>query len=184
MEPFRRRRGVYVAGFTADEAQVVRDLIDQLRVLLDRRREAAPTDPLAELTGISAGPADAPDDPALARLLPDFHADDAELSAGLRQLREPELLALKDDAAAVLLQTLPVQGGQVRLDAQQAEQWMRTLNDLRLVLAERLHLTDDPDSAESGAEPAVLHQDPTGHARALYQIYGWLSAVLDSLVTA
>lgn len=184
MQPFRRKRGQYVAEFTADEAQVVRDLIDQLRILLDRRRDDAPVDPLAELTGISAGPAAAPEDPALARLLPDFHADDAELSAGLRQLREPELLALKDSAAAVLLDTLPVQGGEVRLDEQQAEQWMRALNDLRLVLAERLHLADDPHSAESGAEPAVLHKDPTGHARALYQIYGWLSAVLESLATA
>ena len=60
-----------------------------------------------QLTGMTLGPSTPPQDPAVARLLPDFHAEDAELSAGLRVLHEPELIAAKDAAAVALLDSLP-----------------------------------------------------------------------------
>ena len=43
--------------------------------------------------------------------------DDADLSAGLRSLHEPELIEAKDAAAALVLETLPEAGGRVELTA-------------------------------------------------------------------
>lgn len=159
------------------EATLIADLVDQVRQLLAGRRDERPQDPLAQLTGLVVGPADAPEDPALARLLPDFHAEDPELSAGLRQLREPGLIEAKDAAARTLLDTLPLGGGTVRLDREQATAWMTALNDVRLAMSERLQITDDD-------EPPAVRADPDGPAAAMYATYRWLSAVLDSLVVA
>ncbi|WP_029135468.1 DUF2017 domain-containing protein [Nakamurella lactea] len=177
MHGFRRRFAKVTATLEPMEATLIADLVDQVRQLLAQRRQDRPQDPLAQLTGITVGPADTPDDPALARLLPDFHAEDAELSAGLRQLREPELIEAKDTAARTLLDTLPPGGGTVRLDEAQANAWMTALNDVRLAMAERLQITDDD-------EPAAVRADPDGPAAAMYATYRWLSAVLDSLVAA
>lgn len=178
MIPFRRSFGKLSGQFDAAEAALIADLVDQLRELLARRRNDAPSDPLVELTGIRSGPAQAPEDQALQRLLPDFNREDATESAMLRQLYEPELLAAKDSAARMLLDTLPPGGGGVRLDDEQAAAWMTCLNDLRLVLAERIGIeTED-------TEPQAVVEDPAGPAAAMYAAYGWLSAVLDSLVTA
>lgn len=178
MQGFVRRRGHLVAHLEPLEATLIADLVDQLRQLLAERRSQAPADPLAELTGMTLGPSTVPQDPALARLLPDFHADDADLSAGLRQLREPELIAAKDAAAVTVLDTVARGGGTVRLDDRQATAWMTALNDVRLAMAARLQITEDD------AEPALVAADPQGPAAAMYGTYRWLSAVLDSLVTA
>ena len=57
------------------------------------------------------GPSTRPDDRVLARLLPDFTTEDPDLAAGLRSLHEPELIEAKDNAAALVLETLPESGG-------------------------------------------------------------------------
>ncbi|MFN8200763.1 MAG: DUF2017 domain-containing protein, partial [Nakamurella multipartita] len=113
MRPFHRRFGKYSASFEPAEATLIADLVDQVRQLLAGRRAEAPSDPLAQLTGMTMGPASKPQDPAVARLLPDFHAQDEQLSSGLRVLHEPELIATKDAAAVALLDTLPRGGGPV-----------------------------------------------------------------------
>ncbi len=178
MHGFRRRFGRVTATLEPLEATLIADLVDQVRELLAGRRQDAPEDPLATLTGMAVGSAAKPEDPALARLLPDFHADDPALSSGLRQLREPDLIAGKDAAAVTLLDTLPRGGGTVRLDEDQTTAWMTALNDVRLAMSERLGIVADD------AEPAEVLADPDGPAAAMYATYRWLSAVLDSLVTA
>ena len=70
----------------------------------------------------------------LARLLPDFTTEDADLAAGLRSLHEPALIEAKDAAAALVLETLPESGGKVALTAEQADSWLAALNDVRLAL--------------------------------------------------
>lgn len=178
MRPFRRRLGRYVATFEAIEASMLAELVDQVRHLLANRRAQAPADPLAQITGMSTGPATAPQDPVTARLLPDFHHDDPDLSSGMRLLREPDLIAAKDQAAVALLDSLPRGGGTVRLDGPTAEYWLRALNDLRLALGVRLEITDDD------AEPEAATADPGDPTYAMYMTYRWLSAMQDSLVTA
>ena len=108
-----RRR--LVATLDAQEAAVLRGLIDEVRRMLDARSTEQPRDELAEITGLDTGPSTRPDDPVLARLLPDFATDDADLSGALRSLHEPELIAAKEAAAAVVLETLPGGGGRVEL---------------------------------------------------------------------
>ncbi|GAA1999239.1 DUF2017 domain-containing protein [Nakamurella flavida] len=176
MRPFRRRLGRYFASFTAEEASLVSDLVDQVRQLLAGRRAQAPDDPLVAMTGMVVGSSRPPEDPAVARLLPDFSTDDAELSSALRVLREPELIALKDGAAVALLDSLPRGGGTVRLDEDAAQSWIGALNDVRLALGVRMDLTDD------GPPPGA--DDPQSPEAAMYATYRWLSAVQDSLVTA
>ena len=75
-----------------------------------------PADELAVLTGMRTGPSTRPTDRVLARLLPDFTTEDADLAAGLRSLHEPELIEAKDGAAAEMLAGLPARGGRVELD--------------------------------------------------------------------
>ena len=177
VRPFRRRLGRYTAVFEASEASLIADLVDQVRQLLAGRRSETPPDPLAELTGMTVGPSTPPTDPAVARLLPDFTTDDAELAAGLRVLHEPEVIAVKDAAAVTLLDSLPRGGGQVRLDDVTATAWITALNDVRLALGVRLEITEDE-------VPPPGIEDPESAEAAMYATYRWLSAVQDSLVTA
>lgn len=176
MRPFRRRFGKYVGSFEPAEAALIADLVDQVRQLFSHRRSQGSDDPLVRLTGMAVGSSERPTDPALARLFPDFSADDADLSAGMRSLHEPSMLAAKDRAAVTLLDTLPRSGGQVRLDETTAMAWSQALNDVRLALGTRLEITDD-EAVPPGAQEADSPQ------AAMYSTYRWLSAVQDSLVT-
>ncbi|MTD13350.1 DUF2017 family protein [Nakamurella sp. YIM 132087] len=176
MRPFRRFGGRYRASFEAVEVTVLSDLVDQVRQLLAGRRSEAPDDPLVAMTGIATAPSTTPEDPALARLLPDFHREDPELSAGLRALREPEIIAGKDSAAVAVLDSLPPGGGAVHLDEDQARQWIAALNDVRLALGVRLEITDETDTV---MDTAGERPEPE---QAMFHTYRWLTYVQDSLV--
>lgn len=178
MRPFRIDDGRVRAGFDPAEAVILTDLLEQLRSLLAARRAARSDDPLAGLTGLAVGPSAAPEDPAVARLLPDFHRDDTQLASGMRMLHEPEVIAAKDDAARTVLAQLPADGGEVSLDQSSARQWMVALNDLRLALGTRLGIVSDDEV------PEVATGDPRGGEYAMYLTYQWLSAVLESLTRA
>lgn len=173
MRGWRRSVGGSVTTkLDGQEAALLRGLVGQVKTMLEQRAAAAPADELAELTGMRTGPSTAPEDRVLARLLPDFHADDEALSSGLRALHEPELLAAKDGVAEVVLQTCPPHGGTVRLDAEQAHAWLSALNDVRLALGTALDVTEDmPDEL------------PTDDPRAEHlAVYHWLTFVQESLV--
>jgi hypothetical protein len=178
MRLFSRRGGHFTAVFEQVEAEVLIDLVGQVRTLLAHRRDETPTDPLAELTGLTVGPSTVPRDPAVARLLPDLHRDDPRLSAGMRTLREPEVMAAKDDAAVVLIQSLPPTGGPVRLTEAAARSWLVALNDVRLVFGVRLDITDD------AVPPAAAAAARDGPDYAMYLTYRWLSTVQESLTDA
>ncbi|MGH3796632.1 MAG: DUF2017 domain-containing protein [Pseudonocardiaceae bacterium] len=174
MNGWRRSGRLVTAHLSQQEAELLRGLIGQVREMLESRIAAAPWDELAELTGITAGPATAPDDRVLARLLPDFHREDAALSGGLRSLHEPELLAAKDGMAAVVLDTCPPRGGRVRLSDEQAQAWLSALNDVRLALGTVLEITDDmPDELP-----------PDDYRAPHLGVYHWLTWVQESLIQA
>jgi hypothetical protein len=175
---FRRRFGRLVISLEPTEVQLLADIVDQVRQLLAQRRGEGPTDPLEAITGIQTAPSTAPADPALARLLPDFSRDDSDLAGGLRVLYEPELIAAKDRAAVALLDSLPLGGGTIRLTEDVAAEWLTALNDVRLALGVRLGIVDDD------SEPDLDREELQGAGSAMYNIYRWLSAIQDSLVTA
>jgi len=162
MAGFRATSGGVTARFAKPEAAIIRDLVGQVveLVVADIPSADVPSagiDELAAMVGISDA-TEVPDDPVLARLLPDGYRDDPE-------------------AAQLLLQTLPAGGGRVRLSADQAEAWLRSLNDVRLALGVRLGVTDDFDGLSEDVKP----DDPR---HAYIQVYQWLAFIQESLVAA
>jgi hypothetical protein len=133
-------------------------------------------DDLARLLG-QTGPATPPDDPVLARLLPDAYADDAEAAGDFRRFTEQELRDGKAAAARTVLATLPEDGGRIRLSDEEGQVWLRALNDVRLALGVRLSITEDFDARAADLDPA----DP----RSAYMwIYDWLTFLQETLVRA
>jgi hypothetical protein len=174
----RTRRGV-TARLDDGERVLLAELFDEVAELLDDGMETS-DDPLEALVALSPG-AERPSDPALARLLPDAARDEPDQAAEFRRLTEHGLRARKRQALAVARATLD-EPGPLRLDAQQAQAWLTAINDVRLVLAERLELHSDVD-AEHLARAA---QDPSsGDPRAwLASVYDFLTWMLETLVGA
>jgi hypothetical protein len=142
-------------------------------------RPPDPLDDLARLLGQvgETGPATPPDDPVLARLLPDAYADDAVAAGDFRRFTEQELRNGKAAAARTVLATLPEDGGRVRLSQEEAQVWLRALNDVRLALGVRLSITEDFEARLQDLDPA----DP----RSAYMwVYDWLTFLQETLVRA
>ena len=156
MKPFRRRGQSVVARLEAAESGVLGLLLDQLEQLL------------------SAEPDDVDGDPVMARLLPAGHRSDPELAADYRELTESALRTGKTDDLAAVRASLPADGGEVRLDPDQAGAWLRTTNDLRLALGERIGITEETEPPE----------DPAGDEGQQLAVYYWLTALQGSLVDA
>jgi hypothetical protein len=172
---FKRRAGSIRADLDAVEADVLIAVAGDLLLLLGEQ-EQADADPLAALVGLTDGPTERPDDPALARLLPDAYSDDdPEAATEFRRYTEQDLRAGKRAHASTVLATLaPLagRGGRLVLDRDEADAWLGCLNDLRLVLGTRLEVTD-----ETELDP---HRDDP-RAQAL-QVYGWLGWLQESLL--
>ena len=118
-----------------------------------------------------------PDDPVLARLLPDAYPDDAAAAGEFRRYTESGLRSGKVAAARTVLGTLPEDGGRIRLSADEAQAWLRSLNDIRLALGVRLEVTEDREAMLEGAG-----QD-SPRAAGLW-IYDWLTLLQETLVEA
>src|SRR2546429_6491023 len=151
MEPFRSVRGGGTrAWLAAAEASLLRSLVGQVMSLVE------PEDPAdgpgaedsepgedAELAALEAmvhgpGADKPPEDPVLARLLPDGYRDDPEAAGEFRRYTEPALRSAKHQAAQEMLDTLPEAGGRIQLTQDQALAWLKALKDLRLTLRGRL----------------------------------------------
>ena len=118
-----------------------------------------------------------PADPVVARLLPDAYQDDPEKAGEFRKYTESSLREAKKYFAQTLLDTVPPKGGRVKLTADQARDWLRALNDVRLMFGVRLEVTEDFDEQLASLD----QKDPR---LAAFEVYGWLGAVQDSLVRA
>jgi hypothetical protein len=154
MKPFRARGDELVARLDGAEAGVLGLLLDQLEQLLDAD--------------------DVSEDPVLQRLFPEGHRGNAELAADYRDLTEESLRSAKAEDLATVRATLPPSGGDVRLDPDQAEAWLRSTTDLRLALGVRLDITEDTEPPD----------DPVGEEGQQLAVYYWLTAVQGSLVDA
>jgi hypothetical protein len=170
----RGERARLVATLEAQESAVLRGLVGEVRQMLADRVRESPPDELAELTGMRTGPSTRPEDRVLARLLPDFATDDADLSGALRSLHEPELIEAKDAAAAEVLDALPEAGGRVELTPAQADTWLVALNDVRLALGTALDVSEDMPEELPTDDPRAAHLG----------VYHWVTYVQDALVQA
>jgi Domain of unknown function (DUF2017) len=139
---FRRTRHGLRARLDAQERGVLAHLFVDVYELLDDGAAADP-DPLAAMIGIGTS-VDLPDDPALARLLPDAHADDPEASSEFRRYTERGLRDRKRQCLETARLTLGRDGALV-LDDAEGQAWLVALTDVRLVLAERMGLRTEDD---------------------------------------
>ena len=190
MEPFRSVRGGGArAWLAAAEASLLRSLVGQVMSLVEpddgdddqaeRGNQAERDDEVAVLEAMVQGPGadEPPEDPVLARLLPDGYRDDPEAAGEFRKYTEPALRSAKHHAAQELLDTLPEVGGRIQLTQDQALSWLKALNDVRLALGVRLGVTEEFEEQWGQLKP----DDPQWAA---FEVYAWLGAVQESLVQA
>jgi hypothetical protein len=169
--------------FAPAQAGVIRGLVGQVAELITTDPGAAGSEPdaggdspddLEQMLGLSSN-AELPDDPVLARLLPDAYSDDPQASAEFRRYTEESLRAGKINSAQAVLASLPAGGGEVVLTEPECQQWLKALNDVRLALGVRLGITDENEDLTED----LSVDDP----RAAYiWVYHWLAYLQDSLI--
>ena len=139
---------------------------DRVRVRLDRHEQLLLTELLDELEGLL----DDPDDPELRRLFPPAYSEPTD-DEQYRSLVRDQLVSGRSKALATVRATLSSD----TLDADQADQWLRALNDMRLVLGTRWDVTEDLDYGKLDVD------EPRGRELA---VYGYLSWLQEQLVEA
>jgi hypothetical protein len=160
---FRRSGPDYVATFREDEVRVLRKVAEEVVGLLTEGFDH--------------------DDPVVGRLFPDVYPDAPRESADFRRFTEGDLKTLKIDQAGAILAALPEEGGgEVRLDPEAAEAWLRALNDARLALGIRLDITDDT-LLDMEFDEAV-REDPASPRVFQLSVYSYLGYLQDSLLSA
>ena len=150
MRPFERSGEAVTASFTALEVELLGDLASQVVDLLDE------------------SPAS---DAAVARLLPDAYRDDEEAAQEFRRFTEQGLTDRKIVNARMVIRSLE-SGGEVELDTVGQQAWLRTLSDIRLIIASRLGIETDDDHGRDESDDDLMMRD----------IYDWLAGVQGSLI--
>ena len=185
MEFRREESGTVSAMFEPVEVDLLRHVASQLLQLL----ASVDTDDTAMLS-----------QPAIHRLLPDAYPDDPEAAAEFRRFTADGLIEGKIANATVVLTALGDEerssdtdwadnrraendGADVSshdplpvpivLTEPQVQSWLRTLTDLRLVVADRLQIDTS----------GVTHLDDED-SQVVNEIYNWLGMVQESLVYA
>lgn len=178
---FRRTRtGAWGLRLDQAEREVLVDVVDEVLDLLG----ATPSDPgdrpaeqlTAPLLPAAYPPLDRPQDPALARLLPDGSSD-PEVAAEFRRLSEGDVRATKVANLTALRALLTAERAVLR--PADAPAVAAALTDLRLVVSERLGIRTDED-AEAVYELAVTPLPP-GHPDTPRSVLAALYAVLSQL---
>ena len=182
MEPFRPTRGGGARAVLAPaEASLLRSLVGQVIMLIapDGPPPGPEPDGLLDWDALEAslGERQTPEDPVLARLLPDGYRDDPDAANEFRKYTESGLRSVKQQAAQEMLDTLPETGGRIQLTHDQAHAWLKALNDVRLALGVRLGVTEEFEEQWG----RLRDDDPQWAA---YEVYAWLGAVQESLVQA
>jgi hypothetical protein len=130
--------------FREDEVLLLRELLAELEVLLED-----------------------PDDPGLRRLFPPAHSD-RESEEQYRSLVRDQLVAGRSQALAAVRESLR----RDTLSAEEADAWLRALNDLRLVLGTRLDVSEDIDYE------GLDMREPHDRDLAVYAYLSWLQEQL------
>ena len=139
---------------------------DEVRLRLDAHERLLLSELLDELERLL----DDPDDPELRRLFPPAYSEPAD-DEQYRSLVRDQLVSGRSKALATVRKTLVAE----TLDLEQADQWLRALNDMRLVLGTRWDVTEDLDYGKLDVD------EPRGRELA---VYGYLSWLQEQLVEA
>jgi hypothetical protein len=170
---FTRHRGRFRADIDQVEVQVLDQLAAELLEIVEE--PYVDEDPLAALVGMSGEEVHPPEDPVLARLLPDAYRDDPAAAGDFRRFTDGELRQRKRANAHAVRRSLPDGGGRLELDRDQADQWLECLNDMRLALGTAMGVTEETDFDD------FREDDPRGY---LYAVYSWLGYAQESLLQA
>jgi len=141
----RRDDGDYTIDLEPEVRQLVGSFVQQLRELLSTDSEL------------------------LVRLFPSPYGDDEERNQGYAALAGPELMDQRLAALDVVTEHLDADV----LDEEQLMAWMRSLNDIRLVMGTMLAVTDD------GPEGTLSEED-----LAAYSVYEFFGGLLEVIVQA
>lgn len=147
MEQWKRKKSLmrssvkFTTRFDPLEREVIGDLTATVSEALIARAQSAPKDEFAAMMGLSTGHTDAPEDPKLRRLLPDFEMEGDEEFDGdnslLRSLHENDIIKVKLTNLQVINEALgPTGGVEVAIDEAAAHQFLAALNDMRLYVSE------------------------------------------------
>jgi len=174
MTRFQRDGDALVLTLGPEERPILASLAASLTEMLEPTGSVVDPDPLAALVGMPAGgPVDRPDDPAVRRLLPDAYAD-PDGAAEFRRLTDAGLRAEKVANLRRVVDGATEAGGVVRIGAGEVDGWLAGLNDIRLVLGERLEMTEEREHLED-----LDDDDPR---LPLLAAYDWLSELQEVLV--
>ncbi|WP_458111315.1 DUF2017 domain-containing protein [Arthrobacter sp. R1-13] len=160
------------------ERELLRSLFADVIAMLEPE-ERENQDPLSALIGLDMEVQE-PTDRAVRRLLPNVMKDDGAASLEFRQLTERSLREGK--IGALRAASLGLDKDDLTLTETDARHWSTALNDVRLVLAERLDIQDEAD-----AEHVHLMQDWSqaedveSYLALVYNFTTWLQ---ESLVQA
>lgn len=176
MASIKRRGEVIRIDLRPEERMILAGFAREVEQMLGAEPGTAEVDPLAALTGLDGASDERPDDPAVARLLPDAYADPAA-AAEFRRLTSGELRRTKSSALAELATVLEKADGRIDIDVERADAWLSAINDIRLVIATRLGVDDDAGTWRRG-------MTPEDHRLPLASAYDWLSMVQELLVDA
>ena len=137
--------GTVLLELAEEERTLLRELVADLRLLLQEE----------------------PTDPALRRLFPAAHEDES-LEREFRELTRDGLVSGRERSLDLLVET----ADRETLSAEEADAWLRALNDARLVLGTRLDVQEDFDWDEHDA------RTPRGQQLALYAYLSWIQEQL------
>jgi len=149
-------------------ASVARQVID----LVKPEEMPEDADPLAAALGWTEGDVGPSDDPAVARLLPNAYADEAE-SADFRRFTERDLRQTKVQHATTVLEEIERSGEKITVGS--PESWLGTLNDARLAIGTRIQISEDNHEELA----SLTEEDPRA---GLFHVYDWLTFLQESLV--
>lgn len=165
------------------ERSLLRGLFEDVVKMLEEEpaAPAAEPDPLWALVGMDprdhAADFAPPSDPAVRRLLPDAVKDDDGAALEFRRLTERTLRETK--VGGLRAAALAVEAPQLALDPAAAQQFAAALNDVRLVLAQRLGLETDEDAERIHAHDDWSRAETVDEYLALvYNFTTWLQETL------
>lgn len=174
-----RDRGIRLV-FEPDEASIMDQLLTQLVSLL-QTRSSTHLDPDPLLASLEIGGSDeAPDDPALARLLPNAYESEDDANA-FRSVSEQGILNRKLQDALAVSTALGLSGDPFGGDSVEVEvvgddvfTWSRVITSLRLAIAARAGIDSEADHIRLASDE---------EAQGSVMVYDWLAAILENLMS-
>lgn len=118
-------------------------------------------------------------DPFMARLFPNPYPDDPEAAHDFRRFTQADERRQKIAECHTVLDDLSrISRGRVEIPADHLGAWLKTINNLRLVLSVVLGITDEVSSDEVAMLP---DDDPKA---VVHHYYAWLGWMLETLIEA